>query len=299
MTNEIDKLFRDEVAEKKRAGRGIFSRVSTRKGGTNQALRTPYLYMSNREKRNLNGEVEVFNMNEILKWNEFNALKEDRQLELMKHWRVKYLTKEIKEGLGVSNYVFYKTLKRLGLELDESKSPMKSQLRIKLSEHELEDVLKSQEFIAFSKFKTLNYAQQMVIFENYLERSGGQVSKLLRAWKGSEDGYLYYVSGKVKKKKAKESQEVPVEDGMDESEELKADEPVEALVEDYVDSPVIESPQEDSITAKIQASSNTFSFNLQGEFKPESIIRRLQLLQEELKETEESLIVELNITTRG
>ncbi|MGR5954213.1 hypothetical protein ACT7DP_30075 [Bacillus paranthracis] len=76
----IERLFNEEIRDKKRIGSNIFSRVSTRKGGGNQALRTPSYFMKGSNKyKKLSGDVEVYNLNDIIRYQEFQVKAEDKQ----------------------------------------------------------------------------------------------------------------------------------------------------------------------------------------------------------------------------
>ena len=114
---EIERLFNDDVREKRKAGSGSFhKRGKGVKHGISGALRTPSYYMSNKEKKKLNGEVKVTYMYEtIIPLEEFKAQDEETQRNMLTVWRDKYTNEEIKKGLGTSNNPFYKLVEDLGL----------------------------------------------------------------------------------------------------------------------------------------------------------------------------------------
>ncbi|MGG4105120.1 hypothetical protein AAXB25_14485 [Paenibacillus lautus] len=113
---EYEKLFNDDVREKKRIGSNIHKRVATRKGGKNTPLRTPYYYMTNKEKKSLNGKARTIKLNEILPIKEFKQLPEDTQKLLLDNWRKTFPTSEILAKMQcTSESVFYRLLRNLGL----------------------------------------------------------------------------------------------------------------------------------------------------------------------------------------
>jgi hypothetical protein len=102
-TWEIEKMFKDDIREKKKTGTGAFhQRGKGVKHGLSGALRTPYHFMKNKEKKKLDGEVEVFNMYEtILNWNDFNLKDQETQKNLLTRWRNIYPNNKIMEQLEV------------------------------------------------------------------------------------------------------------------------------------------------------------------------------------------------------
>ena len=107
---DVSRIFDMEVREKKRIGSNIFKRVSTRKGGSNMStMRVP----SQKEQRLLSGEMEVFNLNEIISYSELLKKSESDQKLLLKHWREKYSNKEIYQRMGIDSNRLYRLLKKL------------------------------------------------------------------------------------------------------------------------------------------------------------------------------------------
>jgi hypothetical protein len=120
--NEVEYLLWSDNRYKKMVGSNIFSRVSTRKGGSRQPLRTPYYFMSNKEKKQLNGKVVTFNMYEtILPKHEFEKLDKNTQKLAMTKWRENFKKAEIIKGLGVSSQTYYKMLDELGIPKEEAR----------------------------------------------------------------------------------------------------------------------------------------------------------------------------------
>ena len=110
---EIEKLFYQDVREKKRIGTNIFKRVSTRRGGTNMAsMRVP----SQKQMREWSGQVMTYNLKEVLPIEEFQKLSDDDKKMYLEFWRKEYKTADIIEMMGTNKNVFYRMLKALGIK---------------------------------------------------------------------------------------------------------------------------------------------------------------------------------------
>ena len=116
---EIEKVFLTEIKEKKnhaynnRARTGGGGGSSSRKG-----VRTAYDYMSNKERKKLNSEIEVFNMYEtIIPLKEFKLKDEETQKKLLTRWREIYPNAKIIKEMGFegSGYFFYELIKKLDI----------------------------------------------------------------------------------------------------------------------------------------------------------------------------------------
>ncbi|MFJ8247269.1 hypothetical protein [Peribacillus asahii] len=310
MDSSIQKIFNDEVRQKKRIGSNIFSRASTRKGGSKQALRTPYFYMSQKERKQLNGEVVVFNMNDILDYSIFKEKEPSEQKKLMEYWREKYKIGDIQDKLGISHNTFYKILDRLDIARDRRTNSKKID-RITLGDEELDKYTK--EFLSDSIFRKLPLDQQSIILEAYVNEYGSVRSVVLE-WEPSviDEGYLYSIRSRMKKKMNKAKIRENVVDTTS-----SVIEP--AVVEEIEDTPVtssdnhIEENHNPEILEvdkysegyvdknhgyNISMDTNTFSFNLKGSFTAETIKKRLALALEVLEDDGELLNLEISITNR-
>ena len=114
---EIERLFNDDIREKRKAGSGSFhKRGKGVKHGISGALRTSSYYMSKKEIKNLSGEVKVYQMYEtIIPIDEFRLKDEETQRAMLSRWREIYDNGKIKEGLGIANSPFYKLVDSLNL----------------------------------------------------------------------------------------------------------------------------------------------------------------------------------------
>jgi hypothetical protein len=108
-TREIERMLKEDIREKKKIGSGAFHmRGKGVKHGFSGALRTPYHYMSNKEKKKLNGEVETYFMYEtIIPINEFELKDAETQKNMLTRWREIYDNLHIRTEMGISNKAFY------------------------------------------------------------------------------------------------------------------------------------------------------------------------------------------------
>ena len=103
MKENIERLFNEDIREKRKAGSGSYHRKGHGvKHGMSGALKTPFFYMKTKERNKLNGEVEVSNMySTILNWNEWNLKDKETQKTLMTKWREVYSNSQIMEQLQI------------------------------------------------------------------------------------------------------------------------------------------------------------------------------------------------------
>lgn len=98
-TENIEKLFLEDVREKKKAGRGAFSmRGKGVKHGISGALRTPFHFMKTKEKKKLDGEVVSYNMNSLMTYHDFEQKDFETKKMLMTQWRTMYQNNEIMDA---------------------------------------------------------------------------------------------------------------------------------------------------------------------------------------------------------
>lgn len=97
--NEIERMLKDDIREKKKAGSGAFHmRGKGIRSASNKALRTPYHFLKEKDRKKLHGEVEVFNMNSLMNWKDFQQKDKETQKMLMINWRTIYKNSEIMDA---------------------------------------------------------------------------------------------------------------------------------------------------------------------------------------------------------
>ena len=111
----IERFLREDIQEKKKAGRGAFAmRGKGVKHGFSGALKTPYYYMSNKEKKKLDGEVQVSNMYEtIIPIKEFELKDTETRKAMLIRWREIYSNLKIMAEMGLTNSDYYKIIDQL------------------------------------------------------------------------------------------------------------------------------------------------------------------------------------------
>ena len=99
---EIEKVFLKEIQEKKNHAYNNRSRTGGGGGSSSRkGVRTAYDYMSSKEKKKLNSEIEVFNMYEtIIPLKEFELKDEETQKKLLTRWREIYPNAKIIKEMG-------------------------------------------------------------------------------------------------------------------------------------------------------------------------------------------------------
>lgn len=121
---EAEDLFFESIREGKQQKYLNASRTGTRGSSRGRkGMNTPFDYMSKEEKKKLNGEVEVINMNEtILPKSEFYLKDESLQMILLQRWRELYPNKEIMKQMGIYNVEYYDLVSKFGLP-EKPKAP--------------------------------------------------------------------------------------------------------------------------------------------------------------------------------
>lgn len=119
MTDEKYTFIQD-CKDKKRTARGAFNkRTHCGKGG---AIMFPSDYLTNKEKKAMNGKCETYRMNDPMTWGEFKKMPEDLQRDYIKAIRQRFNAPdtEILKMFGVAHGWGHKYLKKLGLCLGKN-----------------------------------------------------------------------------------------------------------------------------------------------------------------------------------
>jgi hypothetical protein len=122
MSINIEKMFQDDIREKKKAGSGSFhKRGKGVRHGLSGALRTPSYFMKQKEKNKLSGEVRSYNMfeNTILSLEDFNSRPLNVQRDLMTAWRENFTNKDICASMEMTVGRFNKLVKDLDIPMKE------------------------------------------------------------------------------------------------------------------------------------------------------------------------------------
>lgn len=278
MLSEVEKLFYQDVQNKKRIGSNIFKRSSTRRGGVTQALKTPYYYMSNKEKKKLNGKVEPYNMYEnILNINEFNNKTNDEKKMLLEGWRKRYPNQKIYNSMNISRQTYYNILHELQIKVGG-----RGRSKYEISDVDNEEFEKMKnDIVEYETFMTLPKDKKKILLDTYLNEMT-QI-ELASFWKIKVSA-IYNLTYQLKdKKKKKESVKKDIVASNPESQES-----YETI--DYPSSPVVQkkSSFNDSITLyeadKRETENFFFAINQSG--SAEKLQKKLQLLLASLDEDE-------------
>lgn len=82
----FEREFYQDIRDKKRSGKGIFSKKATIKGGGNQPLKTPYYFMNKKERNQLNGEEITYNLKNVMLYEDYQKLPTQNQKEVLENW---------------------------------------------------------------------------------------------------------------------------------------------------------------------------------------------------------------------
>jgi hypothetical protein len=114
--SEIEKLFLEEVREKKKIAQNVHHKTGKR--GYVGKMMFPTDYMSRKEKYNHRKAGKVMTSNiydEILTIGEFELLENHEKKNRLQYWRTKYSNQEIKTRMGIHNTKYYGLVADLNL----------------------------------------------------------------------------------------------------------------------------------------------------------------------------------------
>ncbi|MCT1390138.1 hypothetical protein ACPOM7_17530 [Peribacillus castrilensis] len=165
--NEIERLFNEEIRDKKKTGSGSFKRTGKGvKNGIRGGMRFPYQNLSRKEQKEYTkpGEVKVFNLNDVLPIKSLVNKPEKEQRELLERWRNLYTNEVIYKKMGTSQNRYYKLLKKLNVEKKPAfsgKSKEKKKVELSLLGQFKEDIPDYQTFLGIER------AQQIELMAHY------------------------------------------------------------------------------------------------------------------------------------
>ncbi|WP_306010517.1 hypothetical protein [Bacillus sp. MMSF_3328] len=166
-TAEIEREFRYEIQEKKRAASGVHHKTGKR--GYTGVIQFPHNLLRGKEKREYTkpGKVRGYNMfTSLMTFMELQTHPEDRQKEILTKWRETYKAKEIQEALGMDHNSYYELLYKLEvLERPASAKPKKN-TGVKRDKPEAQE----QDIIKFNDLKLLPKEKQLEILDDYNEK---------------------------------------------------------------------------------------------------------------------------------
>lgn len=276
MGENIEKIFYEEIRKKKLVGSNIYKRVSTRKGGGRQALRTPYLYMSNKEKKKLNGEV--ISMNELLSIDELKEKDLDTQKSLMEYWRDKYTIKKITDALGIADQTYYNLLDSLKVERE-----IRATSFIEVSDEEL--IKLKNDFASYDKIMSLPTHQRYEVLPIYYNMYSD--SELAEGWNVNKQkvySLKYQMNNYIEKKNGKVAKR---EKNKVDAKKHKADRVLRmSKLHDAVQEKKEQIVQAEKIVTPIISTNSDFLFKINQTGVSGSIAKKLEMIMSFLEEDE-------------
>ena len=130
--NTYERMFQEEIQEKKKIGRNVFSRRGKGVKHTIRGIKTPYDFLSAKQKRELNSDVRSFNMYEkIIPQEEFfNMIGRIKEICLLNGEN--YIRNaEIMTTMEVrGNNAFQKIIKELDIPLKQTRIPKQAKTTV-------------------------------------------------------------------------------------------------------------------------------------------------------------------------
>lgn len=117
-TENVKKIFEQDIRDKRKAGSGAFHmRGKGVRNGFSGAIRTPYHFMSTKERKQLNSKVVTYNMYEtVITREEFELKDKETQKAMMLKWRELYPNTHVMKEMGITgNATFARIVDDLGL----------------------------------------------------------------------------------------------------------------------------------------------------------------------------------------
>jgi hypothetical protein len=114
---DFEKEFKNEIYEKKQLAYGNRAKTGSGSRASYRGVKTQYDFLTREERKKLNSDVIVSNLNDIvLLKEEFDSLEMDKQKELLTHWRELYENKYIMDQMGVKgSNTYHKYIKELDI----------------------------------------------------------------------------------------------------------------------------------------------------------------------------------------
>jgi len=158
-------MLDQEIREKRKAGSGIFSRVSTRKGGVTGGIRFAKHKYKKYEK---NSKVKHDNVFEnIISYEKFITYSKEMQKEILEEWLYRFSKEKIKREMQISDFQLQKLI-------DEFKIEKESSDIMKATNEEMERIKNADDInnINRTRFKLLPDYQKFEIVDYWQQQRG-------------------------------------------------------------------------------------------------------------------------------
>lgn len=163
---EIERVFYQDVSEKKKAGSGSFHRRGKGIKHGMSGIKFPYDFMTAKQKRQLNGAVIMTNIfTSLMDFKELQTHPEDRQKVIIEKWRETYKTKEIQEALGIDPNAYYNLL----YDLEILERPVSSKGSKGDENKKKKHIATAEDIIKYQDLKMMPKEKQLEILDDYNE----------------------------------------------------------------------------------------------------------------------------------
>ncbi len=176
MKENYEKIFQMDIMDKKRTARGIYNRAS-RKGYIKGGVKTQSDFLSNKEKKLLNGEIIVTNKYDDIKnlptWQELKNMEHSSQKKILEIAKEKHKISTLKKHWNISSGALYNLLGKYNIRIGGSK------------------VEKTNELPTFEEFEKMSNDQKKEALKN--ARRDFSISKIRRYWGISQSKIYKYL----------------------------------------------------------------------------------------------------------
>lgn len=194
LVDKYSRLWHEEVQEKKRTARGVHGRTGKR-GYVGKMMLTAD-FLSGKEKREYikSGKVRVYNMRDVMPFEEFNQFNKEEQKNLLEGWRKLYPNDDIQKTMGVNKNTFYELIDTLGLK--KKIGPIKKSEKMKLTNAEINDY--KEKMPEYEIYKYIVPEQQQYLFNYHREKYNSPL-EFATAW-GVDPNIVYRIGSSIRKK---------------------------------------------------------------------------------------------------
>jgi len=202
MAINVERLFYDDVREKKRTGYGAYHmRGKGKKHGT--VVKTQYDFLSTREKRKLNGKVMRHSMYQsLMTLDELKRNPDYMQTMIVEKWREVHTNDAISDALGIGKKQFYDLLEELGVKKKPRGGATRGQGR---------EPIPVDGIPTYQEFETLDEDEQKEMI--VMLREEFKTEDIKKAW-GMSTGGFYSVLNKLGVETSTRNHKKPVEVNM-------------------------------------------------------------------------------------
>lgn len=164
--NTAERLFYEDIRIKRKTGSGSFHKKGKGvKHGISGGIKTPYDYMTTKERKKLNGAVIVSNMYSLCDYELFKSYSDEKKIDILNKWRNVYKTKEIMEALGLKQHQYYKICYDLGV-IEKPESEKAKEVKNPQNNNQKPNAMED-DILPWNDFNLLSNEEKLQWLEDY------------------------------------------------------------------------------------------------------------------------------------